>query len=223
MEMKRFGHSLLLSFLFSNAYSEAPPATPNANSLPKPMVETATTSAPIVGTSENTINCNYHIKPGQKVLDTKLIATWAENATIQAFTFSPMELSKQMDALKDCFTTQGWKGFTEALHKSGNLESIKTHQLNVSSQKVSDPVINTLKDGQWKVTTSINVVYQNSKQKVTQDLNISIIIAHKAPSELGILQLIATPRKPEEGGANPALKSEPSSSIKPAATAPTGK
>jgi len=178
----------------TNAAPAAPAATPAVSQTapvpPAPETQTAPSAPP-------TIDCNYHITTKQASgIDTALITTWAEKATLQSFSFTPTAIQMQLDALKACFTDQGWRGFNDALQKSGNLESIKTQQLNVSSQASGTPTINTVKDGQWKVTLPIEVIYQNDKEKVTQKLTVDVLIGRKSNGDLGIMQLIAATNNP---------------------------
>ena len=99
-----------------------------------------------------------------------------------------------MQKLKTCFTDQGWTGFSSALEKSGNLEAIKTQKLTVSSQLDGQPQVTEAKENQWKITLPLQVVYQNDKEKVTQLLNVNLTVGRKVSGDLGIAQMIATPR-----------------------------
>ena len=50
------------------------------------------------------------------------------------------------------------------------------------------------KDNQWKITLPLQVVYQNDKEKVTQLLQVDLTVGRKPSGDLGITQMIATPR-----------------------------
>lgn len=140
------------------------------------------------------VNCDYKIPAETKVIDQSLVSTWSENATVQAFNFEPQSIDSQMHDLQKCFTDQGWMSFTEALQKSGNIEAIKTQNLTVSSQVDGQLQISQSQDNQWKITLPLQVVYQNDKEKVTQLLNINLLVGRKVTGELGIMQMIAAPR-----------------------------
>lgn len=203
---------VLCALLVSQAHAEAlpetnttPSTTNTAPSTPAAPASAVSQTAPVAPAPQPqatpstpaTIDCNYHITAKQASgIDTAIITTWAEKATLQSFSFTPTAMQTQLDALKPCFTDQGWRGFNDALQKSGNLESIKTQQLNVSSQASGTPTINTVKDGQWKVTLPVQVVYQNDKEKVTQQLTVDVLIGRKSNGDLGIMQLIATTNNP---------------------------
>ena len=209
---------ILFAILSTQAYAAPLPqsstTTDSTSSLlstppaPKPQSTTqTTTTAP---TPAPIINCNYHIPANQTAIDSALITSWTEKATLQSFSFSPATIDSQLDALKPCFTEQGWKGFSEALQKSGNIESIKTQQLNVSSQSDGATNINTVKDNQWKLTLPIQVVYQNTKEKVTQRLAVTVLVGRKPNGDLGIMQMIASAR-PEDGASTTNNMEQPQS------------
>lgn len=141
-----------------------------------------------------TINCDYKISADTKQIDQSLVKTWSEKAIVQAFEFDPTNMDMQMQKLQACFTEQGWSGFNTALQKSGNIDAIKTQKLTVSSQVDGQSLITEAKDNQWKITLPLQVVYQNDKEKVTQLLNINLIVGRKINGDLGIMQMIASPR-----------------------------
>lgn len=138
------------------------------------------------------INCSYKIPAETKIVDQNLVKTWSEKATIQAFDFSPDTMDVQLEALKACFTEEGWLGFNSALDKSGNKKAIKTQKLSVSSLINGTVQLSELKENQWKLNLPLQVVYQNDKEKVTQLLNIDLTVGRKITGDLGIQQLVAT-------------------------------
>jgi len=152
------------------------------------------------------INCEYKIPTQTKTIEQSIVITWAEKATTQAFDFDPANVDNQVQKLKPCFTEQGWSGFNSALEKSGNVEAIKTQKLTVSSQVDGQTQVTEAKDNQWKITLPLHVVYQNDKEKVTQLLSINLTVGRKASGDLGIIQMIATPRTvaASQPSANPA-------------------
>ena len=80
--------------------------------------------------------------------------------------------------------------------------------------------VNPVKDNQWKVSIPLQVVYQNDKEKLTQKLNVDLLIGRKMSGDLGIMQMIATPmetanlKQPE--AAAPASKETTATNEKPA-------
>ncbi len=141
------------------------------------------------------INCEYNISPDTKTIDNALVVEWAKHAASQSFDFDHSNLEQKISKLEACYTEQGWKGFNDALEKSGNINAIKKQNLMVSSHLVGDAEITALKDNQWKVTMPLQVVYQSPKEKLTQLLNVTLNIARKPNGNLGIMQLIAMPKQ----------------------------
>lgn len=155
------------------------------------------------------IDCNYKIPAKTTVVEQGVLLTWAKNAALQSFSFEPATLDAQMTNLKNCYTDQGWQGFNDALQKSGNLESIKTQQLTVNSQLDGEPTLVETKDNQWKLSLPVQVTYQNNKDKITQNLNVSLTIGRKPSGDLGIMQLIAMPRDTAPAAVVPAPATTP--------------
>lgn len=167
--------TVLLSMASTMVFAADPvPATP------------ATTPVPV-------INCLYHI-PSATTVDQATLLIWAQKATIQSFDFNPNDIDGQLNKLKSCYTDEGWKGFREALDKSGNLAAIKSQRLTVISQLDGKVNATSVKENQWKITVPMHVVYQNDKEKLTQVLSIDLLVGRKASGDLGIMQLIATPK-----------------------------
>lgn len=158
--------------------STAPiPAAPTAAPAPQPVID-----------------CNYKISPQTKTIDQSVILSWAKNAVIQSFSFKPAIIDEQMQKLQPCFTEQGWSGFNAALQKSGNVQAIKSQNLDVTSQIDGQILINDMKNNQWKLILPLAVVYQNEKEKVSQLLSVDLTVGRKPNGDLGIVQMIAAPR-----------------------------
>ena len=126
-----------------------------------------------------------------------------------------------MQKLQSCFTDQGWTGFNSALQKSGNLDAIKTQKLTVSSQVDGQPQVTEAKDNQWKITLPLQVVYQNDKEKVTQLLNVNLTVGRKITGDLGIVQIIASPREIATEKNSQPSSVNPSTNTVPQTTSPT--
>jgi len=182
-----------------------PQPAPKESSIPSP--QPAPQPAPVV-------DCQYRIPAETASVEQSLLSTWVEKAVVQSFDFNPATLDDQLAKLKLCFTDQGWQSYNDALQKSGNINAIKTQHLSVSSQTDGELKINPVKENQWKVTVPIQVVYQNDKEKITQLLSVDLLVGRKVSGDLGIMQIIATPRvaagsaAPMPAGANPTPAAE---------------
>lgn len=187
-----------------------PSAKPTNNTQSQPVTQTIQ-PIPVQQVAPNpVINCDYAIPASTKVIDQTVILTWSEKATVQSFDFDPANIDAQFVTLKNCFTDPGWAGFNSALQQSGNLDAIKSQKLRVSSQIDGKAQITEAKDNQWKVTVPLQVVYQNEQEKVTQLLTINLTIGRKIKGDLGIMQMIASPRTAV--GSAPANTTTPASS-----------
>lgn len=185
----------LLCLLNASAYSDD--TTSQALQAPTPTVPVETTvTVPVAPkpAPPPVINCNYAIPATIKTIDETTLSTWASRAIIQSFEFTPAEFDEQLKTLKSCYTDLGWKGFYDALEKSGNIKSIQTQALTVTSQVDGQLTIKPVKDNQWKVSLPLQVVYQNTKERLTQLLTIDLLIGRKINGDLGIMQIIALPK-----------------------------
>ena len=185
---KQIISTAMLGLLCSITHADNTPKSTLTN------VPTATIQAPATPTPQPTINCDYPLPATVTTVDVSIINTWAEKAAIQSFNFNPTEIDAQLIKLKACFTDSGWQGFQDAMDKSGNIQSIKTQHLTVTSEVDGAVVVNPIKENQWKVTLPLQVVYQNDKEKLTQQLSIELFIGRKITGNLGILQIIAAPK-----------------------------
>lgn len=169
------------------------PAQSNTQPLTNQNVQTQV-QMPAEQQKTPVINCEYKIPPEVKKIDPSLVLTWSEKATTQAFDFNSESIDTQMQQLKNCFTEQGWGSFNNALQKSGNVDAIKTQKLTVSSLIDGKSQVIEANEVQWKISLPLQVVYQNSREKVTQLLNVNLTIGRKLSGDLGIMQMVATPR-----------------------------
>jgi len=198
----------LLSVLSSFAYAATPPAKNNktpapaaATPSPAPAAKPATQSVatPFVAAAApapvQAINCLYKIPPKTARIESSLVQKWAEKAAQQSFDFNPGTLDNQLNDLKPCYTEQGWQSFYDALQKSGNIKAIKSQNLMVSSLINGTVSISEAKDNQWKVSMPLQVVYQNENEKLTQGLTVDLLVGRKPSGDLGIMQIIASPRQ----------------------------
>ena len=143
--------------------------------------------------SADKINCDLEIDPKAKVKNETVII-WSEKAAVQTFNYTNENIDNKLQEMKNCFTDQGYSSYQDALTKSGNIEAIKSQNLNVSSIVDGTTKINKLEDNKWQLKVPLQVVYQNDKEKLTQLLFVDMLVARKPSGELGILQIIAAPR-----------------------------
>lgn len=141
-----------------------------------------------------TLDCNYKIPASTKHVESNLVSQWAVKAVQQAFDLDFDTMDAQLQQLKNCFTEQGWQGFSEALEKSGNLKAIKEQKLVMTNKLEGEPRFIEEKESQWKITIPLEVLYQSAREKMPQSLSVDLLIGRKLSGDLGILQMIASPR-----------------------------
>lgn len=170
-----------------------PPTGATPGGVPAPSSDTPVSSN--TPTTPSVIDCNYHIGAEKTKIDQSLVMLWAQKAIQQTFTLDPDKMDTQLETLKACFTEQGWKSYIDAFKKSGNIDAIKAHKLNVSSLIGGQVTITQVKDNQWKVVIPLDVVYQNTQEKISQTLTINLVVSRKVSGDLGIIQVVAAPRQ----------------------------
>ncbi|MDP3561420.1 MAG: DotI/IcmL family type IV secretion protein [Legionellaceae bacterium] len=185
------------AFIISTSvYAESATSTTTVTTttaLPNQPVTSTTTSETTKVVQPIVIDCHYRI-PANTTVPQDVVTTWAEKATTQSFDYNSENIDLKLQELKACFTDQGWKGYNDALTQSGNLTAIKKQNLTVSSQVDGKSSLSVVKDNQWKLSIPLQVVYQNDKEKLTQLLSIDLFVTRKMSGDLGIEQIIATPR-----------------------------
>jgi hypothetical protein len=181
--------------------------------LPPANILQAQTASPSQHQEQSRIDCQYRASPSTQQVDAATLNQWAQNAITQSFAFTYNNLDSELNALKNCFTENGWQSFNDALIKSGNIEAIRNQQLTVNSQLEGQLNIVENKQNQWKASVPLQVVYQNNQEKVLQQLNVDIMIGRKSSGSLGIMQIVATPRD-----AKPVHAQEQSLNTQPLAT-----
>ncbi|MDP3559008.1 MAG: DotI/IcmL family type IV secretion protein [Legionellaceae bacterium] len=215
----------------------ATPVTPGNPASASPVTSATTTSAPAATTTTTTttttgvapaatttsvpknstvaaapavIDCHLHIPAENNQIDTALIAQWASKAAEQSFRYDFQNMDAQLTELHYCYTDRGWQSFQDALKQSGNIAAIKQQQLSVSGMSRGDANITIEPDNYWRVNLPLRVVYQNDKEKLTQNLEVSLLISRQITGDLGIVQIIASPEKifpdaPKDTGTNPGV------------------
>lgn len=173
------------------------PAPAQATDAAASTVPAAPTTAPAPVSQQlpAKLDCNYHIPADQKTIDQPLIMKWAQNAAIQTFSFDHSQLDNQMKALENCFTKAGWQSYNDAIKKSGNLNVIKSDKLTVSASVQGQPQLIDHSDNEWKLNFPMTVIYQNDQEKISQNLDIGVVVGRKISGDLGIMQLIAKPQR----------------------------
>ncbi|MCC5013534.1 MULTISPECIES: DotI/IcmL family type IV secretion protein [unclassified Legionella] len=162
--------------------------------LPQPQEEQNTQSLFPEQQQADTIDCDYKIPVEISNISLEFVINWAQQAVRQSFDFNFASVDTQLEKLQACYTESGWVKFKSALQSSGNVDVIKTQNLAVSSQIDGQAQLIEFKDYLWKMNVPLKVVYQSDEERVTHFLNIYLTVGRKINGNLGIMQMIATPR-----------------------------
>ena len=141
------------------------------------------------------INCHYVFNDTSDVKLLQNVTAWAKQAAQQTFSFKNKQVSDQLSALKSCYTQEGWASFNAAFLKSGNLDAIQQQAFDVESKIQGTAYAKKIQGKQWQVTLPMQIVYQNKKEKIIQELNVQLLIAMQGDNNLGIVQIVAAPQQ----------------------------
>ena len=113
------------------------------------------------------------------------ISVWSNEAIITAYTYDYKNIINRQKATAKYFTTQAWINYSQALSKSGLLQTVKTNRYNVSAVATMPPKIirsNIIKGKQnWQIEMPILAVYKNPQFQQKQYLNIKLTIESSNP------------------------------------------
>lgn len=126
-------------------------------------------------------------------LNNSNIEKFARAAAVQTFTYNFKDLSKQLHALKTCYTHSGWESFQLAFNQTGNALITKNNKLFVSAEAEGNiKLLSSSTDaGEWRVVVPLKVTYENNTKSLTQTVNVNLLLS-RDNNKLGIEQLTAT-------------------------------
>ena len=145
--------------------------------------------------NQNQISC-MSIFPQRMsyVKQMRFIRKWAAHASRIAFVMNYNISDDELESKKVCFTNSGWSQYTQALHQSGNLNTIKQNQFQTNT--MLNGIINAHADAinkTWTLHIPLEIVYQNDKTRIKQNLNVFMLIALQADGRLAIMQVVGKP------------------------------
>jgi len=132
-------------------------------------------------------------------VSTKMLLNWATMAATATFSFDFVHTQKQLEALKDYFTNDGYTGFVVSLENNKSLETIQEKKL-VSSAVATGPAIVLSEETvglqqAWRIQVPILVRYQSANVNTVQQQIIEMLVVQvstrDAPKGIGIAQYIA--------------------------------
>ncbi len=132
-------------------------------------------------------------------VSTSALLNWVTLAATATFTFDFFNYQKQLEALKDYFTSDGYNNFLASVDSAGVLNTIEEKKLILSAVAIgpaivlSEEVSGTLHT--WRIQVPILVHYQSANVDETRqqivDMLITQVSTQDAPKGIGIAQYIA--------------------------------
>lgn len=124
----------------------------------------------------------------------RFIRKWAAHASRISFAMHYNISDDELESKKVCFTNSGWSQYRQALHQSGNLNTIKQNQFQTNV--MLNGLINVHADAinkTWTLHIPLEIVYQNDKTRIKQNLNVFMLIGLQTDGRLAIMQIVGKP------------------------------
>jgi intracellular multiplication protein IcmL len=129
----------------------------------------------------------------------KALLNWATLAATATFAFDFVNYQKQLNALKEYFTNDGYTNFIASLESMQTLTTIRDKKLIVSSVAIGPAIVlleeELGKQHTWRIQVPILVRYQSANVNETREQLIEMLVAQvstrDAPKGIGIAQYIA--------------------------------
>lgn len=133
------------------------------------------------------------------VQSTNEVLSWTTQVITRAYSVSFANHEQQLADIRPNFTEPGWRGFEQALNRSGFVEKILSQQFVSSAVPQSAPVVvaEGLVDGAyaWRLQVPILVTYQSASSQTSQTVNVQVTVVRRPETEnpkgLGIAQIVA--------------------------------
>lgn len=127
------------------------------------------------------------------------VLSWTTSVITRAYSVSFANHEQQLADIRPNFTEPGWRGFEQALSRSGFVEKILSQQYVATAVPQSAPVVvaEGLVEGAyaWRLVLPILVTYQSASGQTSQTVNVQVTVVRRPetenPNGLGIAQIVA--------------------------------
>lgn len=131
-------------------------------------------------------------------VSTNALLNWATLAATATFSFDFVNYEKQVEALKDYFSNDGYTNFVTSLNETGMLDEIQEKKLIVSSVAIGPAIIlreeNKKGNHSWRIQVPLLVRYQSASVNETRQQLVEILVTQvstrDAPKGIGIAQYV---------------------------------
>lgn len=127
------------------------------------------------------------------------VSDWTADAVLSAYRFDFLNYRTQLQKTQLNMTLAGWENFRDALIESANIKTIKQMMLVSTPSLLGAPQL--VKKGvfngryAWKFIVPVHVDYSSSEQKMSQNLEVTVVVVRHPeylnPAGLAIAQIIA--------------------------------
>lgn len=132
-------------------------------------------------------------------MGTAAVLSWASQSATEVMTFSFKDYQRRLQESSRHFTRRGWETFTDALQKSGVIESVEALRQVVSAEVRSAPILTRqgVFEGKyrWLITLPLAVTYTSGTSSRTDNLDINVTVERvpslENPNGVGIQQWVA--------------------------------
>lgn len=133
------------------------------------------------------------------VQSTNEVLSWTTQVITKAYSISFANHQQQLADIRPSFTEPGWRGFEQALSRSGFIEKILSQQFVSSAVPEKAPVViaEGMVDGAygWRLQVPIIVTYQSASSTTSQTVQVQVTVVRRPETEnpkgLGIAQIVA--------------------------------
>lgn len=127
------------------------------------------------------------------------VLNWVTTAVTRAYSLSFASYQRQLDELRHNFTSEGWKGFEEALRRTNFLENLIAGKYITSSVPSGAPVVAAegLVNGVygWRIQVPLIITYESAGARTSQTVMVDATVVRRPetenPAGLGIAQFIS--------------------------------
>lgn len=134
-------------------------------------------------------------------MNTAALMSWVAQAATETMTFGFHDYQRRLQQSSRHFTRRGWESFSNALQKSGILDSVQASQQVVTAEPRSAPILTQqgVFNGKyrWVINLPLRVTYRAAGGAArTDNLDVNLVVERvpslENPNGVGIAQWIST-------------------------------
>jgi hypothetical protein len=138
-------------------------------------------------------------------VSTKALLSWVTLAATSTFTFDFFNYQKQLNGVREYFTTEGFESFMTSLQTTDTLKTIQDKKLILSAVAIGPAIVLTEEDvgkkHSWIIQVPLIVRYQSANVDETRSQIVEVLVTQvsteEAPKGIGIARYIAREAGPE--------------------------